>query len=62
MEKKIDYGEFDFGEKLDNLENACSNNDCTGAVPTPPKTKAEKESYKDVYEYEPVAFTKEKDK
>lgn len=57
MEKKIDYKEFDFGEDLD--LNTCSNMDCTGAVPVPPKSKAEKESYKNVYDYEPIVFIKD---
>lgn len=57
-DKKIDYHEFEFGEGIDNL-NSCSTTDCTGIMYRAPASEAERESYQDVYDYEPP-FVREK--
>ncbi|MFA9375465.1 MAG: hypothetical protein ACERKZ_01810 [Lachnotalea sp.] len=36
----------------DEYVNAASSNDCTGLIPSKPSSKAEKESYKEIYNYE----------
>lgn len=35
--------------------NACSATDCTGLIPSLPQSKAELESYNDLYRFEPEA-------
>ena len=35
--------------------NACSTTDCTGLIPSLPQSKAELESYNDLYRFEPEA-------
>lgn len=37
--------------------NACSATDCTGLIPSLPQSKAELESYNDLYRFEPEAVT-----
>ena len=39
---------FDF-----DIENAISSQDCTGLIPSAPKTEAEFESYNDIINYSP---------
>lgn len=51
-EKKIDYHEFEFGDRIDDL-NACSTTDCTGLMWRAPYSDEERESYRDIYNYEP---------
>ncbi len=58
-EKKIDYHEFEFGERIDNL-NACSTTDCTGVMWRAPKSDAEKDSYRDIYDFEPPYVEEDK--
>lgn len=41
---------------------ACSTMDCTGLIPTPPRTEAEQESYEELYPYITHAIPKEPDK
>ncbi|MDD5952632.1 MAG: hypothetical protein PUC32_03110 [Oscillospiraceae bacterium] len=38
---------------LEEICNASSTNDCTGLIPTAPESKAELESYNEVYHYLP---------
>lgn len=59
MGKKTNYGEYNFGKDLDDL-NACSNTDCTGALPRAPKSKAELDAYREVYDFEPPETAKKK--
>lgn len=40
-------------DEFDYLANAASSNDCTGLIPSLPTSKAEIESYNDVYRFEP---------
>ncbi|MDY3908855.1 MAG: hypothetical protein SOZ48_03880 [Eubacterium sp.] len=56
--KKTDYHEYEFGEKIDNL-NACSTTDCTGVMWRTPKDEEEWESYRDVYDFEPPKMGEE---
>lgn len=37
--------------------NACSTTDCTGLIPSLPQSKAELESYNDLYRFQPEAVT-----
>lgn len=60
-EKKIDYHEYEFGEQIDNL-NACSTTDCTGVMWRAPQNDDERESYKNVYDFEPPKVGKVKGK
>ena len=39
--------------------NAQSGTDCTGLMPTPPRTEAEAESYDEVYDFLPTAVKKQ---
>ena len=43
----------DTSEKLAHLDivNTVSSMDCTGLIPSAPKTKAEEESYEELYDY-----------
>ncbi len=40
-------------DSYDYLANAASTTDCTGLIPANPTSKAERESYEDVYLYTP---------
>ena len=40
-------------DSYDYLANAASTQDCTGLIPAAPTSKAELESYEDIYHYEP---------
>ena len=40
-------------DSYDYLANAASTQDCTGLSPAAPTSKAELESYEDIYHYEP---------
>lgn len=40
-------------DSFDYLSNAASSQDCTGLIPSEPSSKAELESYEDVYHYLP---------
>ncbi len=39
--------------------NSCSAMDCTGLIPSPPASEAERESYEEVYHYQPKATPKQ---
>lgn len=43
----------DIIDSYDYLANAASTTDCTGLIPSLPISKAEIESYQDVYRFEP---------
>ena len=43
----------------DYLGNSCSAMDCTGLIPSGPTSEAERESYEDVYHYQPKAAPKQ---
>lgn len=40
-------------DSYDYLSNAASTGDCTGLIPSLPYSAAEKESYNDMYQYQP---------
>ena len=40
-------------DSYDYLANSASTQDCTGLIPSAPQSKAELESYEDVYHYQP---------
>lgn len=40
-------------DSYDYLANAASTQDCTGLIPSLPTSKAELESYEDLYHYQP---------
>ena len=40
-------------DSFDYLSNAASTQDCTGLIPSAPQSKAELESYEEVYHYQP---------
>lgn len=40
-------------DSYDYLTNAASATDCTGLIPSLPESKAELESYNDLYQFEP---------
>ena len=46
-------------EGYDYLGNSCSATDCTGLIPSAPSSKAERDSYEDVYHYQPKAAPKQ---
>ena len=46
-------------EGYDYLGNSCSSTDCTGLIPSAPSSKAERDSYEDVYHYQPKAAPKQ---
>lgn len=48
-------------EGYDYLGNSCSATDCTGLIPSNPKSAAERDSYEDVYHYQPKAAPKHPD-
>lgn len=57
MEKKKDNQEIIEG--YDYLGNSCSSTDCTGLIPSAPVSEAERDSYEDVYHYQPKAAPKQ---
>lgn len=61
QEKKtqIDQDNRSVIDGYDYLGNSCSAMDCTGLIPSAPQNKAERESYEDIYHYEPKAAPKE---
>lgn len=46
-------------EGYDYLGNSCSTTDCTGLIPSAPSSKAERDSYEEVYHYQPKAAPKQ---
>lgn len=47
-------------DDFDYLSNAASAGDCTGLIPFLPSSKAELDSYNDVYRYRPPVIPEEK--
>ena len=45
-------------EGYDYLGNSASATDCTGLIPSNPTSKAERDSYEEVYHYQPKAAPK----
>lgn len=45
-------------DDYDYLSNAASSSDCTGLIPSLPQSKAELDSYNELYEYLPPAVKK----
>lgn len=49
-----DTGEMGFHREFHDLTTpACSPDDCTGLIPTPPQSDAQQESYEELYPYLP---------
>lgn len=53
MNKKEQKANQTIIDSYDYLANAASSMDCTGLIPSLPTSKAELESYEDVYHYQP---------
>ncbi len=51
MKKKLTNQEII--DSYDYLANAASTTDCTGLIPSEPMSKAERDSYEEVYKYTP---------
>lgn len=49
-------------EGYDYLGNSASAMDCTGLIPSEPRSDAERESYEALYHYRPRAVEEKKDK
>lgn len=47
-------------DSFDYLSNAASTQDCTGLIPSAPQSKAELESYEEVYHYQPPKIKEKK--
>ncbi len=48
-------------DSYDYLTNAASTQDCTGLMPTPATTEAERESYQAIYHYEQEPIAKDEE-
>ncbi|MCI9305904.1 MAG: hypothetical protein HFI28_05415 [Lachnospiraceae bacterium] len=46
-------------EGYDYLGNSCSTTDCTGLIPSEPASDAERDSYEEVYHYQPKPVPKQ---
>lgn len=46
-------------DSYDYLSHAASSTDCTGLMPTPASTEAERESYEAIYHFEPPKLDNE---
>lgn len=53
MNKKEKSENQNIIDSYDYLANAASTQDCTGLIPSLPTSKAELESYEEVYHYQP---------
>ena len=49
-------------EGYDYLGNSCSVTDCTGLIPSAPSSEAERDSYEEVYHYQPKAAPKREER
>lgn len=49
-------------DSYDYLSHAASSTDCTGLMPTPASTEAERESYEAIYHFEPPKLDDEQQK
>lgn len=57
MKKEKD--ELKIVDSYDYLSHAASTTDCTGLMPTPASTEAERESYQSIYHYMPAELNDE---
>lgn len=48
-------------DSFDYLSNAASTQDCTGLIPSVPQSRAELESYEEVYHYQPPKIKQKKE-
>jgi hypothetical protein len=48
-------------EKYDYLARSASSTDCTGLMPTPASTEAEREAYQSLYHYMPTEINEDID-
>ena len=55
MSKKTEKGNPIRIEGYDYLGNSASVTDCTGLIPSAPLSKAERDSYEEIYHYQPKA-------
>lgn len=55
MSKKLETTNQTIIDGYDYLGNSASATDCTGLIPSAPMSKAERDSYQDVYHYQPKA-------
>ena len=55
MSKKYQKDNQTIIDGYDYLGNSASATDCTGLIPSAPLSKAERDSYQDVYHYQPKA-------
>ena len=62
MKKEIKNEKKQSVDDYDYLSNAASAMDCTGLIPSLPKNDAELESYNDIYQFQPHANRKHRDK
>lgn len=46
-------------DAYDYLECSCSATDCTGLMPAPPRSRAEREAYEELYPYQAAAHPKD---
>ena len=46
-------------DQYDYLGNSCSATDCTGLMPAPPRNRAEREAYEELYPYQAAAQPKD---
>ena len=53
MKTKKDKNNETVIDGYDYLGNSCSATDCTGLIPSEPLTEAERDSYEEVYHYQP---------
>lgn len=51
--KKTQQTKEDWSDSYDYLANSASANDCTGLIPSAPQSRAELDSYQDVYAFTP---------
>lgn len=49
-------------DSYDYLGKSCSASDCTGLIPSEPQSKAEQDSYEDLYHYQPRPISKNSSK
>ena len=53
MKKGKDKTELKIEDSYDYLTHSASSTDCTGLIPTPASTEAEREAYQAIYHYMP---------
>ena len=53
MSKKSEHVSQSILEEYDYIGNSASATDCTGLIPSAPLSRAERDSYQDIYHYQP---------